>query len=65
MQNSDCRDIFKLTVKLFDGTTEKHSFEHTVELDFNGVRNFSFSQTIPENTYSSLTGTWNMFCIDA
>ena len=65
LQNNDCKDIFNLTVKLFDGTTEKHSFEHTVELDFNGVQNFSFSQTIPENTYSSLTGTWNMFGIDA
>ncbi len=65
LQGNDCKDIFNLTVKLFDGTTEKHSFEHTVELDFNGVQNFSFSQTIPQNTYSSLTGTWNMFGIDA
>ena len=65
MQNSDCRDIFKLTVKLFDGTVQKHSFVHEVELDFTGERNFSFSQTIPQNTYSSLTGTWDMFGIDA
>ena len=65
MQNSDCRDIFKLTVKLFDGTVQKHSFIHEVELDFTGERNFSFSQTIPQNTYSSLTGTWDMFGIDA
>ena len=65
LQGSDCKDIFNLKVKLFDGTALKHSFEHTVELDFNGVRNFSFSQTIPQNTYSSLTGTWDMFGIDA
>ena len=65
MQNSDCRDIFKLTVKLFDGTVQKHSFVHEVELDFTGERNFSFNQTIPQNTYSSLTGTWDMFGIDA
>ena len=65
LQGNDCKDIFNLKVKLFDGTALKHSFEHTVELDFNGVQNYSFSQTIPENTYSSLTGTWNMFGIDA
>ena len=65
LQGNDCKDIFNLKVKLFDGTALKHSFEHTVELDFNGVRNFAFSQTIPENTYSSLTGTWDMFGIDA
>ena len=66
MQNSDCRDIFKLTVKLFDtGNIEKHSFVHEVELDFTGTRNFSFSQIIPENNYTDLTGTWDMFGIDA
>ena len=65
LQGNDCKDIFNLKVKLFDGTALKHSFEHTVELDFNGVRNFAFSQTIPQNTYSSLTGTWDMFGIDA
>lgn len=65
LQNNDCKDIFTLTVKLFDGTVQKHSFQHTVELDYNGVRNFSFSQTIPQNTYSSLTGEFDMFGIDA
>ena len=66
MQNSDCRDIFKLTVKLFDtGNIEKHSFVHVVELDFTGTRNFAFSQIIPENNYTDMTGTFDMFGIDA
>tara|TARA_B100000424_G_scaffold266507_1_gene257769 strand:- start:3592 stop:4914 length:1323 start_codon:yes stop_codon:yes gene_type:complete len=65
MQAADCRDIVNLTVSLFDGTALKHKFEHELELDFNGVRNFSFSQTIPQNTYSSLTGDFEMFGIDA
>ncbi len=65
MQNSDCRDIVNLTVSLFDGTQLKHKFEHELEMDFTGVRNFSFSQTIPQNTYSSLTGDFEMFGIDA
>jgi hypothetical protein len=66
MQNSDCRDIFKLTVKLFDtGSVQKHIFEHEVELDFTGTRNFAFSQIIPENNYTDMTGTFDMFGIDA
>ena len=65
MQAADCRDIVNLTVSLFDGTALKHKFEHELELDFTGVRNFSFNQTIPQNTYSSLIGEFDMFGIDA
>jgi hypothetical protein len=66
MQGSDCRDIFRLTVKLFDtGNIQKHVFEHEVELDFTGARDFAFSQTIPENNFTSLTGSFDMFGIDA
>ena len=66
MQAADCRDIFKLTVSLFDtGSILAHKFEHEVELDFTGTRNFAFSQTIPENTLTSATGTFEMFGIDA
>ena len=66
MQASDCRDIFSLTVSLFDaGNALKHKFEHEVELDFSGTRNFAFNQTIPQNTYSELTGTFELFGIDA
>ena len=66
MQTSDCRDIFTLTVSIFDtGDVLAHKFEHEVELDFSGTRNFAFSQTIPENTLTSATGTFEMFGIDA
>ena len=65
MQNSDCRDIFKLTVSLFGSGTLAHKFEHEVELDFSGTRNFAFSQVVPENTFTSMTGEFEMFGIDA
>ena len=65
MQTADCRDIVNLTVSLFDGTALKHKFEHQLELDFTGVRNFAFNQTIPENTFTALTGEFAMFGIDA
>ena len=71
LQNSDCRDIFKLTVTLFgtNGLRNEsgvaHKFEHEVELDYSGVRSFAFSQDIPSNTFTSLTGEFDMFGIDA
>ena len=42
MQNSDCRDIFNLTVTLLDVDNVVHKFEHEVELDFTGTRPFAF-----------------------
>ena len=65
MQNSDCRDIFNLTVTLLDSISVVHKFEHEVELDFTGLRSFSFSQTIPENNFINLQGQFELFGIDA
>lgn len=66
MQNDDCRDIFKLTVSLFNsGSILAHKFEHEVELDFSGTKTYSFSQIIPQNEFSALTGEFEMFGIDA
>jgi hypothetical protein len=65
MQNSDCRDIFNLTVTLLDVDNVVHKFEHEVELDFTGTRPFAFSQVIPENTFTGLRGEFELFGIDA
>ena len=65
MQNSDCRDIFNLTVTLLDVDNVVHKFEHEVELDFTGTRPFAFSQVIPENDFTGLRGEFELFGIDA
>ena len=65
MQNSDCRDIFNLTVTLLDVDNVVHKFEHEVELDFTGTRPFAFSQVIPENNFLGLRGEFELFGIDA
>tara|TARA_R100000808_G_C2149933_1_gene158504 strand:- start:1528 stop:2817 length:1290 start_codon:yes stop_codon:yes gene_type:complete len=65
MQNSDCRDIFNLTVTLLDSNSVVHKFEHEVELDFTGTRPFAFSQVIPENDFTGLRGEFELFGIDA
>ena len=66
MASFDCKDIFRLTLSLFDENSAlQHKFEHEVELDFSGLRNYSYSQTIPENSYTGLTGNFDLFGIDA
>ena len=64
-QNSDCRDIFKLTIKLFDSDLLVKEYLHEVELDFKGVRDYSYSQTVESNNYNTLTGNFSLYGIDA
>ena len=65
----DCKDVFSLTIKLFNsdtaGTNLVHSFKHEVELDFSGLRNFAFQDTVPENQFEAMTGRLFLFGIDA
>ena len=66
MASFDCKDIFRLTLSLFDENSAlQHKFEHEVELDFSGLKNYSYSQTIPANSYTGLTGNFDLFGIDA
>ena len=64
-QNSDCRDIFKLTITLFDSNEQVHLFEHEVELDFSGNRDYTYNQVIQPNDYQSLTGNFELYGVDA
>ena len=65
-QSGDCRDIFNVTIALFDDTnTVVEKFEREVELDFSGLRTFSFEDTVSENSFSILTGEFELFGVDA
>ena len=64
-QNRDCRDIFKLTITLFDTNEQVHLFEHEVELDFSGNRDYTYNQVIQPNDYQSLTGNFELYGVDA
>jgi len=65
-QRGDCRDIFNLTIALFDDTnTVVEKFEREVELDFFGLRTFTFEDTVAENSFSILTGEFELFGVDA
>jgi hypothetical protein len=54
-----------LTLTLSDGNTAVESFSHEEELDFSGLRNFTFSDVVAANTYGVLTGIYELFGIDA
>ena len=65
-QASDCRDIFRVELKLFDGTDLAASFLHEVELDFAGWRDYTFTDTVAANDFGiALTGELSLFGIDA
>jgi hypothetical protein len=65
MQSSDCRDIFRLSITLSDDGTVVESFSHQEELDFSGLRDFTFSDVVAANDYGVLTGVLELFGIDA
>ena len=65
-QRSDCRDIFRFSLSLFDdSTTVVETFEREVELDFSGLHTFTFEDTVAENSFSVLTGELELFGVDA
>ena len=65
LQSGDCRDIFKLTITLKDGSTTVETFIHQEELDWTGIRNFTYSDTVASNSYGVLSGVLSLFGIDA
>ena len=65
LQSGDCRDIFKLTIKLKDGATTVETFVHQEEVDWTGIRNFTYSDTVASNDYGVLSGVLSLFGIDA
>ena len=54
-----------MTIALFDANEVVHKFEHEVELDFGGNRDYSYSQVIAPNDYQSLTGNFELYGVDA
>ena len=65
LQSGDCRDMFKLTITLKDGATTVETFIHQEELDWTGIRNFTYSDTVASNSYGVLSGVLSLFGIDA
>ena len=56
-------DVPLTKAEVADSVVEK--FEHGVELDFAGARNFTFQSEVAANNYGILTGQYEFFAIDA
>jgi hypothetical protein len=65
LQSGDCRDIFKLTITLKDGDAVVETFIHQEELDWTGLQNFTYTDTVAENSYGVLSGVFSLYGIDA
>tara|TARA_R110000824_G_scaffold300482_1_gene488495 strand:+ start:1724 stop:3169 length:1446 start_codon:yes stop_codon:yes gene_type:complete len=65
MQSGDCRDLFKLTITLLDDGITVETFTHEEELTWSGLKDFSYSNAVAENSYGVLTGNYSLWGIDA
>jgi len=67
--NGDCRDTFSITLTINDASgNQLHKFEHEYrEITWTGwdTSTYDFSQTIPENNYTSALATLEFFGIDS
>ena len=63
--SGDCQDNFNLTLTLQDGETVVQEYEHEFVLDYGGLRNYQFEQTVVENSWSELTALIELYGQDA
>ena len=65
LQSGDCRDVFKLTIKLKDSGTVVETFVHQEELTWSGLKDFTYADAVGTNNYGLLTGVYELYGIDA
>ena len=64
--NGDCKDYFTITVRLSDEAgTVFRTHEHTVEMDYVGVRDYSYNQTLEQNNYFDVSFQMDIWSVDA
>ena len=62
----DCKDYFTITVRLSDEAgTVFRTHEHTVEMDYVGVRDYSYNQTLEQNNYLDVSFQMDIWSVDA
>jgi len=64
--SGDCRDIIDYTLTLTDpdGITI-NTFNHYIELDYGGLQDYQFSQTIDPNNYADIFTQVSIYGVDA
>jgi hypothetical protein len=61
----DCQDNFNLTLTLQDGTTVVEKYEHEFVLDYAGLRDYQFEQTVVSNSWIELSMLLELYGQDA
>jgi len=61
----DCQDNFNLTLTLQNGETVVQQYNHEHVLDFSGLRQYQFEQTVVENSWNDLTALIELYGQDA
>ena len=62
----DCKDYFtiKLNVTKSDGSSI-NTYEHTVEMDYSGVKDYKYTQSIGANNYTDVNFKMDIWSVDA
>ena len=64
--NGDCKDYFTITVNLSDETGSVfRTHEHTVEMNYVGVEDYSYSQSLSANNYLDVNFQMDIWSVDA
>ena len=64
--NYDCKDYFSIKLNLTDKNGDViNSYEHTVEMDYSGVRDYSYQQQLGSNNYSDVLFQMDIWSVDA
>ena len=61
----DCQDNFNLTLTLQDGATVVETYEHEFVLDYAGLRDYQFEQTVVSNAWVELSMLIELYGQDA
>ena len=64
--NGDCKDYFSIKLNLTNKNGDLiNTYEHTVEMDYAGVRDYSYQQQLEANSYSDVLFQMDIWSVDA
>ena len=63
--NGDCQDNFNLTLTLTENDEVRQTYEHEFVLDYSGLREYDFEQTVVSNSWVELSMLLELYGQDA
>ena len=65
LTNGDCQDNFALTLTLTENDEVRQTYEHEFVLDYSGLREYDFEQTVVSNSWVELSMLLELYGQDA